>query len=134
MAVSGHNGNNESLVGLSSSIGLTIFDDDVKEIQVTNSQEPIEVFIARDIHLESFYKFQLVNATQMKFSSKEEFYLFNSFNLTSENASIHIELKGLTSIGYVIVLKYGHSPIVNSTYADYDSFKIICPSKNLKKI
>ena len=37
MAVSGHNGNNETLVGLSSSIGLTVYDEKVNEIQVKNS-------------------------------------------------------------------------------------------------
>ena len=128
MAVSGHNGNNETLVGLSSSIGLTVYDEKINEIQVKNSKGLIEIFISRDIHLENSYKFQLVNATQIMCTSKEEFFMLNSFNLTSQNASIHIELKVLSPVGYFMVLKYGHAPIVNSTYSDYDSFKLICPS------
>ena len=130
MAVSGHNGNNETLVGLSASIGLTIYDENVNEIQVKNSKELIEIFISRDIHLDNSYEFQLVNASQLKLRSKEDFFMFNSFNVTSQNASIHIELKLLTPVvGYFMVLKYGHVPIVNSTYSEYDSFTLICPSK-----
>ena len=127
MAVSGHNGNNETLVGLSASIGLTIYDENVNEIQVKNSKELIEIFISRDIHLDNSYKFQLVNASQIK-----DFFMFNSFNVTSQNASIHIELKVLTPVvGYFMILKYGHVPIVNSTYSEYDSFKLLCPSSFL---
>ena len=131
MAVSGHNGNNETLIGLSSSISLSIYDDEnFNELNVlANKREPIEVFIERDTSLSS-YEYQYVNVTIDNDKNANLLYLFNNFNLTSQNASIHIELKMANSIAYLIVLKYGHLPIINATHADYDTFKLFCPSIN----
>jgi hypothetical protein len=59
--------------------------------------------------------------------------LQNAFNITSTNASIHIELKPIDQrVGYLIALKYGSSPIINETYSSYDEFKLICPSNIFK--
>ena len=135
MAVSGHNGNNETLIGFSSSLSLSIYDgENFNELNVlANKREPIEVFIQRDSSL-STYEYQYVNVTNDNDKNANLLYLYNNFNLTSQNASIHIELKmantTLTnSIGYLFVLKYGHLPIVNATYADCDTFRIFCPSR-----
>ena len=128
MAVIGHNGYNETFVGMSNSVGLTFFDENNNQIEIINSNSPIEIEIQRDINLPSF-PYQYVNISQilLKYGS---FFMSNGFNLTSNNASIHIELKPLNeSIGYLFALKLGYSPIINSTFADYDSFKIMCPSK-----
>jgi hypothetical protein len=124
MAVGGHNGNNETRIGLSNSIGLTVYDQNNKEIPITNSL--IKVVIHRDPNL-FHIPYKYINATQFKLSSG---FLQNAFNITSTNASIHIELKPIDeSIGYLIALKFGSSPIINETYSSYDEFKLICPSK-----
>jgi hypothetical protein len=124
MAISGHNGNNETRIGLSNSIGLTVYDSKNNEIPITDSS--IYVVIQRDSNLpEISYKY--INATQFQLSSG---FLPNAFNITSTNASIHIELKPINeSIGYLIALKFGSSPIINKTYSSYDAFKLICRSK-----
>jgi hypothetical protein len=134
MAVSGHNGNNETFIGLSSSISLSIYDEESSnELNIiANNREPIEVFIERDNRL-STYEYQNVNVTIDNDKNANLLYLFNHFNLTSQNASIHIELKMTNttlanSIAYLFVLKYGHLPIINATHADYDTFKLFCPS------
>ena len=102
MAVSGHNGNNETLIGMSASIGLTFYDENMNEIEITRSATPIEFTIKRDSNLKE-YIFQYVNATQIQLSS---FYLPNAFNLSTNNASIHIELQPLNwTLGYLIALK-----------------------------
>jgi len=134
MAVSGHNGNNETLIGLSSSISLSIYNgENFNELNVlANKREPIEVFIERDTSL-STYEYQYVNVTNDNDKNANLLYLYNNFNLTSQNASIHIEFKMTNttlakSIAYLFVLKYGHLPIINATHADYDTFKLFCPS------
>jgi hypothetical protein len=124
MAVGGHNGNNETRIGLSNSIGLTVYDQNNKEIPITNSL--IKVVIHREPNL-FHIPYKYINASQFKLSSG---FLQNAFNITSTNASIHIELKPIDeSIGYLIALKFGSSPIINETYSSYDAFKLICPSK-----
>ena len=133
MAISGHNGNNESLIGMSSSIGLSFYETETNDkISITQSVSPIELFIHRDTNL--VYPYQYVNISEFGFSSVTQQFLFNTFNLTTQNASVHIELKPLNtkSIGYLIVLKLGYLPVVNSTYADYTFFELFCPGMKKK--
>ena len=128
MAISGHNGNNETLIGMSSSIGLSIYDQNMNEIEISQTQMPIKIIIKREQNLPE-YSFQYINTTQMNLTLP---YLQNAFKLTANDASIHIELKPLDlNIGYLLVLKLGNAPILKSSLSDYTSFKIFCPSKNL---
>ena len=130
MAVSGHNGNNETLIGMSTSLGLSLYNYETSlEINVFESKSSIEMIIPRDKRVSNL-KFQYVNTTNFSFISGS-FYLQNNFNITTTNASFHIELKPLDmSLGYIVVIKFGYIPIINSTYADYSTFKLMCPSKH----
>ena len=131
MAVSGHNGNNETLIGMSNSIGLTIYDDNCKEISITKTNSPIKMLIQRDLSPLSESSYYYVNTSAIKLSPWQ-LYLDNTFNVTTKNSSLHIELKPLNnSIGYVMAIKLGSIPVINSSYADYSSFKIFCPGINL---
>ena len=117
MAVSGYNGNNETLIGFSSSNGLSFYDENNVQIQITLSQVPIDILIPRDANLPT-YLYQYVNATQIQLLPGA-FYLPNGFNITSNNASIHIELKPLNmNLAYLVILKLGYTPIVNSIYIE----------------
>jgi len=129
MAVSGYNGMNETSIGMSSSLGLSFYDFETNnEILLAQSLSPIDIIIPRDKSA-SEHSFQYVNATNLEFLNGS-FYLQNYMSITRNNVSIHIELKPLNeSISYLIVLKLGHLPIINSTYADYTSFKFICSGK-----
>jgi len=128
MAVSGHNGNNETLIGMSSSIGLSFYDQNMNKIEIKQTQRPIEMIIKRDPYVAD-YSFQYINISSFQLSST---FLKNTFYFTSNNASLHIELKPLNAtIGYLLVLKLGYTPILNSTFADFTSFKLFCPSKKL---
>jgi hypothetical protein len=127
MAVSGHNGNNETLIGMSSSIGLSFYDQSMNELEIAQTQNPIKIVIKREQSLPE-YSFQYINTTQMNLSLA---YLQNAFKLTANSASIHIELKPLDlNVGYLLVLKLGNMPILKYSFSDYTSFKIFCPSKN----
>ena len=48
MAMSGHNGKNESHIGMSASISLNLYESNANEIQVTQSLSPIDILIQRD--------------------------------------------------------------------------------------
>ena len=48
MAVSGHNGDNESFIGFSSSIALSFYDENINELDISNAPNPIDIFISRD--------------------------------------------------------------------------------------
>jgi len=128
MAVSGHNGDNETLIGMSNSIGLKFYDESDKEIKITKTNSPLNIFIKRDLKPPAYnytYVTPMNNSTGL--------YLTNAFRVHAKNASIHIELKPLNnSIGYVLAIKLGATPLINSSYADYTSFKIFCPG--IKKI
>ena len=125
MAISGHNGNNETLIGRSSSIGLSFYDENIDEIKIDLTNEPIYLIVKRDFKI-SDNQFQYVNTSTLLLSSS---FLPNSFNITSNNASIHIEVEPLNrTVGYLIVMKLGFMPVINSSHADYTSFKILCPS------
>ena len=79
--------------------GFSFYDENMNEIEITRSATPIDFTIKRDSNLKE-YLFQYVNATQIQLSS---FYLPNAFNLSTNNASIHIELQPLNwTIGYLI--------------------------------
>ena len=96
MAVSGHNGNNETLIGMSNSIGLTIYDDTCKEISITKTNSPIKMLIQRDLPSVPESSFYYVNTSAIKLSPWQ-LYLDNTFNVTTKNSSIHIELKPLNN-------------------------------------
>ena len=66
MAVSGHNGNNESLIGISSSIGLSFYDENSNEIEITQSKSAIDIRIQKDPNTVN-YPFYYVNATNIGF-------------------------------------------------------------------
>jgi hypothetical protein len=126
MAVSGHNGNNETFIGVSNSMGLSLYDENSNEIPIRRTNVPIDIVLQRDSNLPE-YSYYYVNASTFTFASGQ-FYLTNTFKITAKNASMHIELKPLNKyIGYVLVIKLASTPLVNSTHADYTWFQIFCP-------
>ena len=128
MAICGHNGNNETQIGVSNSVGLTFYDNNLDEIKIFNTQSPIDLIIQRDVNLPPF-TYQYVNVTQLQ-DFNENFILPISIKLTSKKASLHIEIKPLNlNIGYMVVFKLGYLPIVNSKINDFTSLKIFCPGK-----
>jgi hypothetical protein len=128
MAVSGHNGNNETFIGISNSMGLTLYDENSNEIPIRRTNVPIDIVLQRDSNLPE-YSYYHVNASTFTFASGQ-FYLTNTFKITAKNSSMHIELKPLNKyIGYLLVLKLSSTPLINSTNADYTWFQIFCPNQ-----
>jgi len=128
MAVSGHNGNNETFIGFSSYVDLSFYDENLNDIPIVQSKSPIHISIERDPNLPK-YSYQYANVTSIDMPINT-FFLPNGLNLTAKYASLHIELKPFNvSIGYLVLVKFGYTPIVNATYADYDTFETLCPNK-----
>ena len=67
------------------------------------------------------------------FLNKYVISLLSQYGINNlDNINIVSDINGNTvgwTLGYLIALKFGYTPIINSSYADISSFKIFCPSK-----
>jgi hypothetical protein len=134
MATNGHNGENETNVGTSSAVDLGFYNSNGAPLSIKHSLSPIDIWIKRDVSAINI-DFQYVNATSLNVSSRLQF-LPNCINISSSNASIHIHIKptNITSVGYLVLVKLGYTPILNSSYADFDFMKIFCPQSGNKNL
>jgi hypothetical protein len=47
------------------------------------------------------------------------------------NASLHFQIKPSDpNVGYLFLLKFGQTPILNQTYSSFDYWKVLCPNSN----
>lgn len=149
MALTGNNGDNETSIGLSSSIGLTFYDEMTKkELNIYDLQKPIEFWIKKENDQGESYQFfnglsfnlnfnqsNLTNSTNLKIQIIQSSFYFvkYSFYKTKSNTSFQIQLKpNNKSISYLILLKYSSLPVLNSFQSEYDDWKIFCSFKDFK--
>ena len=131
MASSVFNGKNESFVGSSGTVSLSFFDENRNKIKVSNSRTPIEFWIPREKYVESTKPFQFVHALNITLSPYSKFIPFGFTINKVVNASLHIQIKpNDTNLGYLALLKFNATPFLNSSYKDYDSFRIFCPNQS----
>jgi hypothetical protein len=135
MASCVHNGNNETKIGFSQSIGISFRENNGNEIEIKNSSQLIDIWIPRDLNLPKV-NLNYVNITKQlndKTNNDTEIQLFPiGLNTTTLNSSIHLILSPLNnSIGYLVLLKLNMTPKINSTFQDYDHWRIFCPSGNI---
>ena len=125
ISTSGFNGNNESFIGLSSCVELTFYDSKLAAMGVKDLKSPIEIEIPRQSLPPQNSSFQYVNATNMKIASNFHF-MYNSFSITSTNASVHIQIRPLDlRVAYLVVVKFGYA-----TNGDYDQINLLCPNSS----
>lgn len=129
MASCEHNGNNETKIGFSHSLAITFSDNSGNEIEITNSHQIIDIWIPRELKM-PVSKAQYVNITKENNSTRTGKQLFPiSFNISTSNASIHLEISPVNnSVGYIMLIKFGMTPRINSTFQDYDNWALFCPS------
>ena len=139
MALTNENGDNETNIRLSQSLGFTIYDANTNEIKVKNISKPLDIWIAREesVIFEQFKYVNVLNATAYPNSTSlylnegqliNGFYV-NGFNLTSANVSIHIQIKpNNTQVVYLSLLKFGINPSFSPNKLVYDILNIHCPS------
>ena len=124
------NGNNETKIGLSNTIGLSLFDKFNQQIQIKDLNKTIYLWVPRDPQ-KPVPSFIYVNAKNTTPKADNQF-LTNGINITSTNASLHIELKPLSAtIAYLVALKFGDNVVYNVSFKQIDKFKIFCPKDDL---
>jgi hypothetical protein len=132
MAICGNNCDNQTFIGFSSSISLSFYDEDSKEIIIKNTKTPIDIKIKYDPQM-PVPSFNFVNATVLNFTKNEQF-IPNLLMIDSIHAAIHFHLKPqdltLDMNGYFLFIKFGAMPIINSTNQIYDNFKVFCPNSS----
>ena len=126
MASCGVNGDNETKIGLSQTVSLSFNDASGNELLINNSTELIDIWIPRDLKTPNPIP-QYVNIT---FNNRQAGQFFPlGFNVTASNSSIHLEFSPIKStISYIVLLKFNMTPRINSTFSDYDSWRLFCPS------
>lgn len=127
LAISGHNGKNESKVGSSKSLEIDFFDDNGKKISIDNIPVPIQLWIPRQSGLYQRFKYDIGNVKNMSLKSSQQVMPI-LVDMNASNSSLHVQLKpNNTNIGYLFLVKFGSTPLLNSTYSSYDHWKIFCP-------
>lgn len=124
-----------SNTNLSTSISLSLFDENGNEISIeTNSADPIELIIPRDpnVNLPS-WTFQ--NTSSISSSAHNQIYNLHYMNISSEvNRSIHWEIQPLDrSVAYQLIYKFDQSPQLNSSVTVIDGWTLLCPSSELNR-
>jgi hypothetical protein len=129
--ITGSNGDNETFIGNSKQISLSFYDENKTEIPIKSQKNKFEFVIHRDLSWSSSNTskdYIFINASQMDLTEKNHF-LPNAITLPGSNVSFHIQLKPIDlRTGYVVLMKFGQTPILNSTFQSFDYWKIFCPS------
>ena len=128
MAPTGQNGDNETYIGSSKSLGYSLYDENKNEIPIKDQKKPIEYWIPKDasVPIEPFKFVDAKNATVVNETTK--FVYMNGFFLNGSNNSVHIQIKPINKImiGYLLLLKFGDNPTLEQEY--YDEWVIFCPT------
>ena len=133
MAPCGHNGDNETKIGMSQTISISFLDSQGNEVPITNSTELIDIWIPRDLNTPLPVP-QYVNVTIPVNNRPAGQFFPLGLNVSASNSSIHLEFAPeLTTVGYLVLLKFNMTPRMNSTFSDYDSWRMFCPTTGLMK-
>lgn len=126
MAISGHNGNNETKIGLSSSLTLNYFDaEDGSQLRIQSSSKPIDMWISRDFinNTTNSLDYSYVNVSNLTLNNGP-YYLINVVAINATNASFHIQLKPTNSeVAYLILTKFGALPVLNQVSTFFNNLK-----------
>jgi hypothetical protein len=127
VAATGGNGREVNLDS-SASVSVSFFYGSNQKLNVQGLQSPIDLWIPRSSSVK-IPDYQLLNQTLLSFMPciEDDVFLQMGINLANNN-SIHAQFKPVNStceIGYVVLLKFGSAPKLNS--ASYDLWQFYCP-------
>jgi hypothetical protein len=136
-ALTGKNGDNETNIGRSKQLSLSFYaDSDKKEIKVSDQNErPFEFWIKRDLTAVNDFQstFQVVNVSSGNMTLKGSF-LNNAIVLNGTNNSLNIQIKSINpALGYLVIVKFGDTPVLNKSSQYFDLYEIFCPPNDLKR-
>jgi hypothetical protein len=135
-ALTGKNGDNETNIGRSKQLSLSFYaDSNNKEIKVSNQNEnPFEFWIKRNLTgVDDFQTtFQVVNVSSGNMTLRGAF-LNNAIVLNGTNNSVNIQIKPINpALGYLVIVKFGDTPVLNKSSQYFDLHEIFCPPNDLK--
>ena len=122
-ALIGVNGNSGINISSSVSLSLSFFTENNKEISIQKTRIVFWIPRKENINLPIFQHINIANLTKQTTNDLTNI----AINLKSPNSSIHINIKPLIQISYLICLKYRIMPVLNQTHRIYDDCDIFCP-------
>lgn len=130
----GVNGNNGLYISESQSVGLKFFTNGMTERPVSNFDAGIYFWIGRNSDQDIPFEQVIIDSSTYN-SSQNQLVPFKT-NLSTPYQSIIIDImpNNLLTVGYLIVLKYGKTPVISSINQLYDSFLIGCPSGKYQRM
>jgi hypothetical protein len=133
VAIVGDNGR-ACNIDSSLSVTLSFFQASSQKLDVKNLASPISVWIPRSNKL-GVINYQSVAASSLASIQcvYNDVFLQNSFTMNGNKNSIHVQFKPTvssvaTKIGYLVLLKFGSAPKLNSTISNYDLWELYCPN------
>lgn len=128
-SISGFNSRNETHTGTSKGLELSFLDQYGNVIQVENLLTSIELWIPRTPTDEED-RYQTVNTTNITVSADLQIFP-NSMNISSTNASLHIQIvPEVFDVAYLVLLKRGSTPFIGRNKSSYDYWKVLCPGSS----
>jgi hypothetical protein len=126
-------GKNTDLNPTKSSMTSLSFYKNTNPLAVSNqNSNPIVLTIPRSSSAPQTISFQQVNVSNSTALNALNQLTTFSLALNTSVASVHFNLKpSSTRVGFLMVLKYGKLPVLNTRSQTYDKFKIACPQYNL---
>jgi hypothetical protein len=130
VAVVGSNGLQSNLQH-SQAVTVSYFQSTNQPLNVQRLTSPISIWIPRTSNV-TISPYQLINNNYISTIPcvDNDIFLQNSFTIPGPN-SIHVQFKPSTTglkMGYLVLLKFGSSPKLNSSYASYDLWQLYCPN------
>ncbi|UJR10866.1 hypothetical protein I4U23_015053 [Adineta vaga] len=125
----------QSIMNLSNTLFITIFDENGEEIPINTSttNKTIELFIPRDRNMiVPLMTLQNVTSLVDKLSLNNHQFNLHFINISQTNPnlsiSIHFEIFPLnTSLGYMLIYKFDQIPQLNSSLIFIDDWSMLCP-------
>ncbi|UJR06735.1 hypothetical protein I4U23_011024 [Adineta vaga] len=128
-------GQSQSNTNLSTSISLTILDDNGQDIPIkTSDNNSIEIIIPRDVNLIMpsmiLYNVTSINTTDDYHYHHHQLFYYHYFNITTSlPISVHLEIHPLNmNLSYLLISRFDGIPQLNSSINQIDSWTLLCPS------
>jgi hypothetical protein len=124
------NSSSQPNTNVSTSITLSIFDQNGNEVSIeTNEDQLIEIIIPRDPNL-IISSMILQNVTSMNSIPHNQLFDLHYINITNTfTISVHFEIHPLnSSLAYLFIYKFDQTPQLNSSISQIDGWTLLCPS------
>ncbi len=131
-AFSGFNGQNQTYVTESTTIGLNFYNGTTcSKFAITDTSVPLVSKISRNptAEIPAFTDVNITSVNENYITSSTHRILPQNATLKAYNASLFLQLRpNSTTVGYFMWVKLGSMPYFNSSNSDYDFSRGFCPN------